>query len=166
MAPTLHQCRLLASERMPPHDVTAVLTTAGTLQRAARAGTMQPLLRGKHLALVGDAADTPEAALFRRSAVELGAQVTHVRPGLNDASAPDEVQRTARMLGRLYDAVECQGMSAPLVAQIAQHAGIPVYEAVAAQHPSATLADLLAGDAPAADKRKFILQALLIGTLI
>ena len=104
--------------------------------------------------------------LFRRAALELGAHVAHIRPSLNGLSTPHEVQHTASMLGRLYDAVECQGMAADLVHQMGVDAGVPVYDGVASKrHPTARLVDLLDGDASARDKRRFVLQAVLLSTI-
>ena len=107
-----------------------------------------------------------DAAVFRRAAVEMGAHVAHIRPSLTELSTPLEVQDTARMLGRLYDAVECQGMAADLVHQLGIDADVPVFDAIASQrHPTAKLDGLLGGDSPALDKRRFVLQAVLLSTV-
>ena len=151
---------------MSPRDVTAVLASARTLQRAAGAGKVQPLLRGKNLGLLCEADDDRDAALFRRAAVELGAHVAHIRPSLSELSTPQEVQHTARLLGRLYDALECQGMAPALVQQVGNDAGVPVYDGIASQgHPTAILAALLGGDTSPADNRRFVLQAVLLNTI-
>jgi len=164
MYPTLKHDGLLAFE-MSPREVNAVLASARTLQRAAQTGTTQPLLRGKNLGLLCEA-DDDDAALFRRAALELGAQVAHIRPSLSKLSTPRDVQHTARVLGRLYDAVECQGAPLALVQQLGNDAGVPVYDGLASQdHPTAYLADLLGGDTSAADNRRFVLQAVLLSTL-
>ena len=166
MYPTLKHRSLAAFENMSPRDVTVVLANARTLQRAAEAGTTQPLLRGKNLGLLCEADDALDAALFRRAAVELGAHVAHIRPSLSVLSTPQEVQHTARMLGRLYDAVECQGMAPALVQQVGNEAGVPVYDGIASQdHPTAKLAELLGDDASPADNRRFVLQAVLLSTI-
>jgi len=166
MYPTLKHRSLAAFENMSPREVTAVLANARTLQRAAEAGTTQPLLRGKNLGLLCEADDALDAALFRRAAVELGAHVAHIRPSLSVLSTPQEVQHTARMLGRLYDAVECQGMAPALVQQVGNEAGVPVYDGIASQdHPTAKLAELLGDDASPADNRRFVLQAVLLSTI-
>jgi ornithine carbamoyltransferase len=150
---------------MSPRDQNAVLTSARALQRAALAGATQPLLRGKNLGFLCDS-DDGEADLFRRAATELGAHVAHIRPSLSDLSTPAEVRHTARMLGRLYDAVACQGMAPALVRQLGDSAGVPVYDDIASpRHPSAALASQLGGDASDADNRRYILQAMLLTSL-
>lgn len=166
MYPTLKHRRLQASETMSPHDVSAVLVNARTLQRAAQAGATQPLLRGKNFGLLCEADDDGDAAFFRRASVELGARVAHVRPSLSELSTPEEVQHTARMLGRLYDALECQGMASALVQRIGQDAGVPVYDGLAsAGHPTVRIAELLGGDTLPADNRRFVLQAVLLSAI-
>ena len=76
------------------------------------------------------------------------------------------MQHTARMLGRLYDAVECQGIAPGVVRQPGNDAGVPGYDGIASQHhPTAKLADLLGSDTPPVDNRRFVLQAVLLSTI-
>lgn len=151
---------------MSPADVNAVLGQARALQSAARNGTTRPLLRGKNLGLLCESEDTPGAVLFRRAALELGAHVSYIRPSLSERSTEREVQHTARLLGRLYDAVECQGASQVLAPQIGAEAGIPVYGGVASpDHPTAGLAAQLDGDMSPDDNRRFVVQAVLLTTI-
>jgi ornithine carbamoyltransferase len=88
-------------------------------------------LRGRKLCLMAEDPDSEAARLFHRAATELGAHVAHVRPSLSELSTPLEVAHTARMLGRLYDAVECQGMAASVVRGLATAAGVAVFEGLA-----------------------------------
>lgn len=166
MVPTLKNRNLLAQEPLTPRDQGAVLACASMLQQAMQAGTAQPLLRGKHIGLLCGGADPADAALFRQAVLELGARVAQIQSGLTLQSPREEVQHTARMLGWLYDAVECQGVAPPLVQQVGSQAGVPVYDGLASPgHPTARLAELMAGDASPADKRRFVLQAMLLSTI-
>lgn len=151
-----------ALQTLSPRDAGVLLAQALSLRQAARDGRSQPLLKGKRLGLLCDSLDGEEAALFQRAAGELGAHVAHVRPSLTDTSTPTEVAHTARLLGRLYDGVECQGMSPALVRRVGEEAGVPVFDGLAtARHPLAGLAQQLDG----ADDRRFLLQALLLSSL-
>lgn len=168
MHPTLSHPDVLALDPIAPHDVTFVLDNARALQLAAEAGELRALLRGRKFGLLCeiDNASDGDAVLFRRAAMELGAHVAHIRPSLTELSTPQEVQHTARLLGRLYDAVECQGMAPALVHQVGVDAGVPVYDGIASQHhPTAKLALLLGGNASTLDKRRFVLQAALLSTI-
>ena len=171
MHTTLSHHGRLAFEPIAPRDVAFVLDNARALQLAAQVGDLRALLRGRKFGLMceidDDSDSDSDAALFRRAAVELGAHVAHIRPSLTELSTPQEVLHTARMLGRLYDAVECQGMAVDLVHRLGADAGVPIYNAVASQgHPTAKLDDLLGGDSPARDKRRFVLQAVLLSTVV
>ena len=146
-------------------DVDTLLASARALQRAACAGATRPLLRGKNLGLLCEA-DDGAAELFRRAAAELGARVSHIPPSLSELSTPGEVLHTARLLGRLYDAVECLGMAPALVREVGDGAGVPVYDGLASpHHPTARLAGLLGGETSEVENRRYVLQAVLLSTL-
>ncbi len=165
MDPTPLPSNLVAPEKMPPRELAALLDDARALKRSAEAGATQPLLRGRRFGLLDAAGDarTDEAGLFDRAVTELGAQVAHIRPFLTELSEPQEIADTAHMLGRLYDAVVCQGMAPALVRALGAEAGIPVYDGIASpSHPIAKTADLLESPTPVSDWRRYLLQALLV----
>ena len=151
---------------MSPRELNAVLAIARSLQRAALASATQPLLRGKKLGLLGGQDDS-DADLFRRAATELGAYVARVRP-LSNSIGLDDVLQTARVLGRLYDALECQDMAPALVQRMRLGAGVPVFDGIASpRHPTtATLVAQLDDHAAEADKRRFVVQAVLVESLV
>lgn len=133
---------------------TAGLTAAGRL------------LRDKNLGLLCDRVDSVDAALFRRAATALGARIAHIRPALSASSPPSQVQAMGRLLGRLYDAVECQGLDPALVASLRDAARVPVYDGIATPgHPSAGLGEQVGGDIDAAEGRCLVLQAMLLNAI-
>ena len=80
---------------------------------------------------------------------------------LGERSSPHEVAHTARLLGRLYDVVECHGLSAALVQRLCDAAGIVVYDALGANELLlSALAMQLGNPAELARNRRFALQAL------
>ena len=167
MAPTPQPRRDEVLAAMPAYDLRTVLANARALQRAARAGAApQPLLRGKNFGLWCEAIDAADAVLFRSAATDLGAHVAHVRPSLTATSTPLEVQHTARVLGRLYDAVECLGMAPALVAQVSRWAGVPVFDGLArADHATAPLAEHLDHADTPTENRRTVLQAVLLSSV-
>ena len=111
--------------------------------------------------------DGAEAMLLRRAATELGAKVAQVRPFPDDAPAPAEIELTARLIGRLYDAADWPRAPAAVLQQVRSAAGIPIYDGLtAAIHPTARLAGLLGVETPIADRRRFVVQAVLLATII
>jgi ornithine carbamoyltransferase len=165
MHPSLNQAALSAFTVLSPPAVAALLADARLLQRAASSGATRPLLRGKNLGLMcaTDTECNDDAALFRRAATELGAQVAHIRPSLSERSALPDIESAARMLGRLYDAIECQCMPAALVQRLRAQVDVPVFDGLSSlRHPIARIAELLDAEAALGDKRRFVLQAVLL----
>ncbi|MBS1177639.1 MAG: ornithine carbamoyltransferase [Proteobacteria bacterium] len=156
-----------APASLPPGDERALLEQARSLQRASAAGRVQPLLRGKNLGLLCADDTQAQALLFRQAASELGAHVAHIGMSLSECSAAQEVTHTARMLGRLYDAVECQGLPTAMVQQMAEVSGIAVYDGLASnERLISRLAAQLGDEASAGENRRFVLQALLLHTIV
>jgi ornithine carbamoyltransferase len=72
----------------------------------------------------------------------------------------------ARLLGRLYDAVACQGLPEKVVTRLRQHTAIPVYDGIASpRHPIARVADMLDDLGSQHERRRLVLQAVLLGTI-
>ena len=150
---------------LAPADRSALLAQARTLQRNADAARVQPLLRGKNFGLLCADASAARARLFMQAAGELGAHVAHIGMSLCERSSAHEVAHTARLLGRLYDAVECHGLSAALVQRMADAAGIAVYDALGPNESLlSALAMQLGSPAELSRNRRFALQALLLYT--
>lgn len=147
-------------------DMSELLASAQALGRAAKTDGPGASLRGKNLGLLCEFEVDADAALVRRAALELGAHVAHIRPSLTEMSTREEVRHTARMLGRLYDVLVCQGLPLGLVQQIGADAGVPVLDgAASADHPTAPLAAQLGDSISPDDARRFVLQALLLRVL-
>lgn len=167
MIPALHHLSLYNIEGLSARELSALADCARALRRASREGAVKPLLRGKNIGLLCEDQDSDDATLFHRAATGLGALVARIRPSVSRLTTPGEVHGTARVLGRLYDAVECQGLPRALVQQIEHAAGIPVYDGlVVSTDPAGALSRLL--EAAASDlhgEREVLLQALLVSTV-
>ena len=166
MVPILKHRSLTDFATMSEQDMSALLARVHELQSAVRAGTARHALRGKNFGLLCGDAEDEQTALFERAASALGAQVAHVRPSLSEFSSQQDVQHTARVLGRLYDAVDCNGMAPSLVRRIGAEAGVPVFEGIASpQHPTARLVDMLEDGGSDEEKRCLVIQAVLLNAL-
>lgn len=166
MPEALQALRNRALACLLPAEEALLLANVRVLEEAARNGGSATLLRDKNLGLLCDDDSSSAARLFQRAASSLGARVAHLRPSLGAASSDREVRDTAQMLGRLYDAIECQGLPPELVARIGAAAQVPVYDGIALPgHPTTRLVERLdAGGV--ADARSTLLQAVLLGTLV
>lgn len=148
-------------EPPPVPEAAALLRQARALARPGGAG--QSLMAGKKLALLSSLPGDRDGTEFFQAAQALGAHVSFVRAGLDEASSDAQVDATSRMLGQLYDAVECQHLPPALVRRLARSAGVPVFEGLATpDHPTARLAEALEGEASPDAKRRCILQAVLL----
>lgn len=116
------------------------------LERALRLrhGSAQAALRGRNLALLCEGEPDDASRALQRAASALGAQVATLRAS---DTCPDGVQggsATVRLLGRLYDAIDCCGLADAQVETIAREAGVPVFNGLGARgRPARTLAPLV-----------------------
>ncbi len=144
-------------------DLGEVLQTARLLQQVDRQGSAQAFLRGRHFALLCEQDDHADARLFRQAASALGAHTAFIRLSQCGLDNEPQLRRTAQLLGRLYDAVECQGVDRLLVVRLAREAGIPAFAGLAtAAHPTTALIDQLPADLPPSARRSYVLQAALL----
>lgn len=160
----IHPSNLVpAPGRLASADHALLLAQARTLQRDAEAAHVRPLLRGKNVGLLCADASVARALLFVQAASELGAHVAHIGMSLSERSSALEVAHTARLLGRLYDAVECHGLPGALVQRMADAAGITVYDALGSSEPLLCWLASQLGDATELPRNRcFALQALLL----
>ena len=126
-------------------DTLAVLDAARHLRDARPAGGRFGPLRGKNLALLYEPRWAAGADAVRRAAADLGAQVVQLSLTSTQFTANDRMRDTARILGRLYDAIDCAALAEGLLNEIERDAGVPVFNGLAtSEHPSQLLAQLLA----------------------
>lgn len=125
------------------------------------------LLRGRNLGLLCPDPTTPAARLFKEAAAALGARVAHIKAETFAGGGGDgDLANTARMLGRLYDAVECQGLAPGVAQQLAALTGNVVCDGLATDVVGIDeLARQLDGSVDGAESRRFVLQALLLRRL-
>jgi ornithine carbamoyltransferase len=142
---SIPSARVSLGEPLAAAGILALFAAARRLQADAHAGTVGKPLHGKNLALLLGRSPCGETSALHRAAQELGARVAEVRfaePA--GTTARDDVRDLARMLGRMYDAIDCGTLAPATVRQIEQEAGVPVYEGLALDdHPARVLADLM-----------------------
>jgi ornithine carbamoyltransferase len=140
----LNHRSLWSLDNLSSADVAVLLDTASSLKKADRAGHPLRPLRGKNIAVMCESPGDPALVSFTAAATALGAQVAHIRPSSSRITQPNASHETAVVLGRLYDAIECEGMPLSLVQEVERTAGRPVFNGLAeASHPLRVLGDLL-----------------------
>jgi len=114
------------------------------LKAAKYAGTEQPRLAGKNIALIFEKTSTRTRCAFEVAAHDQGAHVTYLEPSGSQMGHKETVKDTARVLGRMYDGIEYRGFGQAIVEELAKYAGVPVWNGLTNEwHPTQMLADVL-----------------------
>lgn len=121
-----------------------LLSLARDLKRAKYAGTEQQHLKGKNIALIFEKSSTRTMCAFEVAAMDQGAGYSYLGPSGTQIGHKETMKDTARVLGRMYDAVEYRGFGQAVVEELAEYAGVPVFNGLTDEfHPTQMLADLL-----------------------
>jgi ornithine carbamoyltransferase len=127
-----------------PRELRHLLKLAEAVKIAKYAGTEAKRLEGKEIALIFEKTSTRTRSAFEVAAFDQGAHVTYLDPSGSQLGHKESVADTARVLGRMYDAIEFRGNRQADVEALAEHAGVPVYNGLTDEwHPTQMLADFL-----------------------
>jgi ornithine carbamoyltransferase len=144
MSYNLRNRHFLALRDFTPQEISFLLKLSADLKAAKYAGTEIPRLTGKEIALIFEKDSTRTRVGFEVAAHDQGAHVTYLGPSGSHLGKKETVKDTARVLGRVYDAIEYRGFGHPIVETLAQYAGVPVYNGLTDEfHPTQILADFL-----------------------
>lgn len=121
-----------------------LLKLSADLKAAKYAGTEQQKLKGKNIALIFEKSSTRTRCAFEVAAHDQGAHVTYLEPTGSQLGHKETVKDTARVLGRMYDAIEYRGFGQEVVEELAKYAGVPVFNGLTNEwHPTQMMADVL-----------------------
>ncbi|HEY5597879.1 MAG TPA: ornithine carbamoyltransferase [Kiloniellales bacterium] len=144
MTKGLHNRSLLTLKDLTPEEIKLLLKLAAELKAAKQAGLEQQRLKGKNIALIFEKPSTRTRIGFEVAAYDQGAHVTYLGPSGTQIGEKESMKDTARVLGRIYDAIEYRGFGQAVVEELARYAGIPVYNGLTDEfHPTQVLADFL-----------------------
>lgn len=121
-----------------------LIELAAELKAAKKAGAETQYLRGKNVALIFEKTSTRTRCSFEVAAADQGASTTYLDPSGSQIGHKESVRDTARVLGRMFDAIEYRGDSQAAIEELAAYAGVPVYNGLTDDwHPTQMLADVL-----------------------
>lgn len=164
-----------------PAEWVSFVDLAGELKAERAAGREQQRLAGKAIALIFEKTSTRTRAAFEVAAVHQGAATTYLDTSASQIGHKESIEDTARVLGRMYDAIEFRGDRQADVELLAESAGVPVYNGLTDDwHPTQMLADALTirehvkkpfsdvisayvGDARFNTGRSFLISAAMLG---
>jgi ornithine carbamoyltransferase len=135
---------LLSLVHHSERDLLYLLDLARDLKRAKYSGTERLSLAGKNIALIFEKTSTRTRCAFEVAAFDEGAHVTYIDPTSSQIGHKESMKDTARVLGRMYDAIEYRGAGQQIVEELAEYAGVPVFNGLTDEfHPTQMLADVL-----------------------
>ena len=144
MAFNLKNRHLLSLVHHSEHEINYLLDLSRDLKRAKYVGTEQQQLKGKNIALIFEKTSTRTRCAFEVAAYDQGARVTYIDPNSSQIGHKESMKDTARVLGRMYDAIEYRGFKQSTVQELADYAGVPVFNGLTDEfHPTQMLADVL-----------------------
>lgn len=144
MAFNLHNRHLLSLIHHSERELRYLLDLARDLKHAKYSGTEHQHLKGKNIALIFEKTSTRTRCAFEVAAYDQGANVTYIDPTSSQIGHKETMKDTARVLGRMYDAIEYRGFSQHVVEELAQFSGVPVFNGLTDEyHPTQMLADVL-----------------------
>lgn len=144
MSLNLRNRSLLTVQDYTPREFRFLLDLARDLKRAKYSRTEQQHLKGKEICLIFEKTSTRTRCAFEVACSDQGANVTYLDPAGSQIGHKESFKDTARVLGRMYDAIEYRGASQTGVETLAKYAGVPVYNGLTDEyHPTQMLADVM-----------------------
>jgi ornithine carbamoyltransferase len=144
MAFNLRNRNFLKELDFTPQEMKFLLDLSIDLKKAKYAGTEQPRLKGKNIALIFEKASTRTRCAFEVAALDQGARVTYLGPEGSHIGKKETMKDTARVLGRMYDGIEYRGFGQSIVEELGKFAGVPVWNGLTNEfHPTQILADFM-----------------------
>jgi ornithine carbamoyltransferase len=135
---------LLKLADFSPEEITYLIELAAELKAAKKEGREDQKLVGKEIALIFEKDSTRTRCAFEVAAYDQGAHVTFIGPSGSHMGHKETVKDTARVLGRMYDAIEYRGFGQDTAEELARWSGVPIYNGLTDEwHPTQILADFL-----------------------
>jgi len=140
----VHNRSYLTLMEYTPRQIHFLLDLSRDLKRAKYAGNESQRLNGKNIALIFEKTSTRTRCAFEVAAHDQGAHVTYLDSSGSQIGHKESIKDTARVLGRMFDAIEYRGFGQNIVDELAKFAGVPVYNGLTDEfHPTQMLADML-----------------------
>jgi ornithine carbamoyltransferase len=144
MAFNLRNRSLLTVQDYTQQEFKYLLDLARDLKRAKYARTEQEHRKGKEICLIFEKTSTRTRCAFEVACHDQGATVTYLDPAGSQIGHKESAKDTARVLGRMFDAIEYRGAGQETVEVLAKYAGVPVYNGLTDEyHPTQMLADVM-----------------------
>lgn len=144
MKDTLLGRSLLTLKDWSPAEVRRVLDLSHRVKKERRAGKRPQRFKGSTLALLFEKRSTRTRCAFETAFGEEGGHPVFLSRADIHLDTKEALEDTARVLGRMFDAIQFRGFTQSTVETLARWAGVPVYNGLTDEwHPTQVLADLM-----------------------
>ena len=142
--PTWHGRDFLKELDHTGDELLDLVDLAAELKAEKREGRERRRLTGRNIALIFEKTSTRTRCAFEVGANDQGASTTYLDPAGSHIGHKESVEDTARVLGRMFDAIQYRGPHRTSSRSSAAASGVPVYNGLTDEwHPTQMLADLL-----------------------
>ncbi len=127
-----------------PEEIYQILDLSFTVKKQAKAGEIHQRFVGKTIALIFEKRSTRTRCSFETAFGEEGGHPVFLSSQDIQLGVKESVEDTARVLGRMFSAIQFRGFSQEHVETLAKYSGIPVFNGLTDEyHPTQVLADVM-----------------------
>ena len=127
-----------------PEEIRYLLDIAHQVKAESRAKERHRRFEGMTLAMLFEKRSTRTRLAFETAFTEEGGHAIFLSKNDIQLGAKESIEDTARVLGRMVDAIMFRGFSQRTVEILAEYSGVPVYNGLTDEyHPTQVLADLM-----------------------
>lgn len=125
-------------------EIAYLLDLSAKLKKEKKEGVSHKIHSGKNIALIFEKTSTRTRCAFEVAVADLGANSVYLDPSASQIGKKESISDTAKVLGRMFDAIEYRGFEQERVELLAKYSGVPVYNGLTNEfHPTQVLADFL-----------------------
>jgi len=127
-----------------PREIRQILDLSHQVKKEKKEGLVQNRFAGKTLALIFEKRSTRTRCAFETAFGEEGGHPVFLSTQDIQLGSKESIEDTARVLGRMFDAIQFRGFQQEAVVALARYSGVPVYNGLTdVDHPTQVLADLM-----------------------
>jgi ornithine carbamoyltransferase len=125
-------------------EIHELLELSHEVKRQKKEGLVTQRFQGKTLAMIFEKPSTRTRAAFETAFAEEGGHPVFLSKDDIQLGHKESIEDTARVLGRMFDAIMFRGFAQSTVDALAKYSGVPVYNGLTDMaHPTQVLADLM-----------------------
>ncbi len=125
-------------------EIEELLDLSIEVKKQSKEGQLTERFKGKTIALLFEKRSTRTRCAFETAFGEEGGHPVFLSNQDIQLGAKESIEHTAKVLGRMFSAIQFRGFSQEHVELLAKHSGVPVYNGLTDDyHPTQALADVM-----------------------